>query len=98
MNIRALKILVAVLGVLLICGFAALAATAALRLSRRAPPPASAFIAPPIAMPANATIERMSIGSDRIVLAVMLSDGTRELLVIDLQTGLLLGTIPLHRR
>lgn len=98
MNIRALKALVAVLGVLLIGGFAALAATIALRLSHRAPPPASAFTAPPIALPAGATIERMSTGPDRIVLAVLLADGTRELVVIDLQTGHLLGTIPVRQR
>jgi hypothetical protein len=96
MNIRVLKILVVVMGVLLVGGFAALAATIALRLSHRAPPPASAFTAPPIALPAGATIERMSTGPDRIVLAVVLGDGTRQLLVIDLQTGRLLGTIPLR--
>lgn len=97
MNIRALKVLVVILGVLLLGGFAALAATIALRLSHRAPPPASAFTAPPVALPAGAAIERMSTGPDRIVLAVLLGDGTRELLVIDLQTGRLLGTVPLRQ-
>jgi hypothetical protein len=98
MNIRALKILVAVMGMLLVGGFAALAAVVAVRLSHRAPPAASAFTAPPVALPQGATIERMSAGPDRIVLEIALIDGTRQLLVVDLQTGRLLGTIPLRQQ
>ncbi|HTQ34620.1 MAG TPA: DUF6476 family protein [Stellaceae bacterium] len=98
MNLRFLKVLVAVMGAMLVVGVVVLAVTIAARLGHRTAPPAIAFTAPPIALPAGATIERISTGSDRIVVAVMLGDGTRELLVIDLQTGRLLGTIPLRQR
>jgi Family of unknown function (DUF6476) len=92
---RGLKILVTAMGVLLVVGFAALVATIAVRLSHRAPAPAVAFTAPPVTLPPGANIERLSTGPDRIVLAIALPDGTKQLLVIDLQTGRLLGTIPL---
>jgi hypothetical protein len=94
---RGLKILVTVMGVLLVVGFAALVAAVAVRLSHRAPAPvpAIAFTAPPVTLPPGAHIERMSTGPDRIVLAIALPDGTKQFLVIDLQTGRLLGTIPL---
>jgi len=95
---RGLKILVVAMGVLLVVGFAALVATVAVRLSHRPPPPAVAFTAPPVTLPAGAKIERLSTGPDRIVIAVALPDGTQQLLVIDLQTGRLLGTIPLRQQ
>jgi len=95
---RGLKILVVAMGLLLVAGFAALVAAIGLKLSHRAPPPAAAFAAPPIALGPGARIERMSTGPDRIVVAVALADGTRQLLVIDLQTGRLLGTIPLRQQ
>jgi hypothetical protein len=98
MNVRAMKSLVIAMGVLLILGFVALVATIAVRLSHRGPAPAVAFTAPPVALPPGAKIERMSTGPDRIVLAIALPDGTRQLLVIDLQTGRLLGTIPIAER
>jgi hypothetical protein len=93
--VRALKILVVAMGVLLVAGFVALVTTIAVRLSHRAPAPAVAFAAPPVMLPAGAKIERVSTGPDRIVVAIALPDGTKQLLVIDLQTGRLLGTIPL---
>ena len=97
MNLRLLKILVTVMGVMLVIGVVALAAAIAARMSRHAPPPGSTFTAPPIALPAGGKIEALSTGPDRIVLDVALPDGTTQLLVIDLQTGRLLGTIPLAR-
>jgi hypothetical protein len=98
MNLRLLKTLVVVMGVLLVAGAVVLAAAIATRLSHHAPPPANAFIAPPVALPPGAKIEAMSTGADRIVLDVALADGTRQLLVIDLPTGRLLGTIPLSQQ
>jgi hypothetical protein len=95
---RALKILVVAMGVLLVVGFIALVAAIAVRLSHRAPAPGAAFTAPALTLPPGAKIERVSTGPDRIVLAVTLPDGTQQLLVIDLQTGQLLGTIPLVGR
>ncbi len=96
MNQRALKILVAVMTALLIGGIAALAIGIAGKLAQRpAPRPAAAFTAPPITLPHGASIERMSTGPDRIILEILLSDGSAELVEIDLATGRLLGTIPL---
>jgi hypothetical protein len=50
----------------------------------------------PIEIPPGARIEAMSNGPDRVVLDVMLADGSRQLVVIDLATGRRLGTIPLR--
>ena len=98
MNLRFLKMLVAVMGIMLIAGVVALVAAIAARLSHRAPTsPPTAFTAPPIELPHGARIEAISTGADRITLELALSDGTRQLLVIDLQTGRLLGTIPLRQ-
>lgn len=93
---RSLKILVVVMGVMLAGGLVALVAAVAMRLAHRAPPPPVAFTAAPITLPHGATIETMSTGLDRIVLQVSLADGTVELVVIDLATGRLVGTIPLQ--
>jgi hypothetical protein len=95
MNIRALKTLVAVMGAMLVAGLVVLAAGIATRLARRPPAPAAAVTAPPITLPHGATIEQMSTGADRIVLEIGLTDGSAELVVIDLATGRLLGIIPL---
>jgi len=97
MNLRFLKILVAVMGAMLLAGVVALVATIAARLSHRASAlPPTAFTAPPITLPRGAKIETMSTGADRIVLQVDLADGSVKLVVIDLATGRLVGTIPLQ--
>jgi hypothetical protein len=96
MNIRALKILVAVMGVMLVAGVVVLVVTLAARFAHRTSPPPAAFTASPITLPQGAKIERMSTGPDRIVLAVGLADGGTELVVIDLATGRLMGIVPLR--
>ena len=58
--------------------------------------PSTAFTAPAISLPRGSKIETMSTGADRIVLQVDLVDGSVELVVIDLPTGRLVGTIPLR--
>ena len=95
---RALKILVVVMGVMLIVGFAALIAVIAGRVSRGGPSPATAcvFAGPSIDIPRGARIEAMTAGPDRLILALTLPEGGRQLLVIDLATGTRLGTIELH--
>ena len=104
---RALKILVVVMGILLIGGFATLIAVIAHRFKQQpeatavtaAPTPATAavpFTASPVELPAGSRLEAMAVGADRLVLHMMLSDGNRELLVIDLASGRRLGTIPLR--
>ena len=97
MNLRFLKILVAVMGAMLVVGVVVLVATITARMSHRASAlPPTAFTAPPITLPHGAKIETMSTGADRIVLRVDLADGSVELVVIDLAAGHLLGTIPLR--
>jgi hypothetical protein len=97
MNLRFLKILVAVMGALLVAGVVLLAVVIAGRMAHRSSPlPATPITAPPVALPHGASIERMSVGPDRIVLDVMLTDGSAELVVIDLATGRPVGIFPLR--
>jgi hypothetical protein len=96
MNLRFLKILVAVMGAMLAAGVVVLAIMIAARLGHRPVPPGAAFTAPPITLPHGASIERMSVGSERIVLEILLADRSAELVVIDLATGRPLGIVPLQ--
>ncbi len=94
---RALRILVVVMGVMLVVGFAALVAIIAGRVSRGpAATAAHGFGSPAIEIPRGARIEAMTAGSDRLVLALELPGGERQLVVIDLAKGVRLGTIELH--
>jgi hypothetical protein len=92
---RALKILVGVMGAMILAGVAVLAATVVGRVSKSTPPP-QAFMASAIDIPAGAKVESMSTGTDRVVLDLVLSDGSRELLIVDLASGRKLGTVPLR--
>jgi hypothetical protein len=96
MNLRALKILVTVLGLLLVAGIVLLVGAIGARLARRAPPPIASFTAPPVTLPQGAKIEAVGAGPDRIVLDIVLVDGTRQLIVLDATTGRQIGTIPLR--
>ena len=95
---RALKILVFVMGVMLVVGFATLVAVIAGRVSRGGPAATAAhgFAAPPIEIPRGARIEAMTAGPDRLILALALPEGGMQLVVIDLTKGVRLGTIELH--
>ena len=92
---RALKILVVVMGVMLIGGFALLVAVVAGRLPRGGSVPRS-FAATAIDIPRDARIEAMTAGADRLVLELVLPEGRRQLVVVDLATGARLGTIELR--
>lgn len=92
---RALKILVGVMAVMIVAGVALLIVAIADRVSRRAPSSAP-FTAAPIALPAGARVETLSVGGNRLVVDIVLPDGNRQLLVIDLATGARLGAIPLQ--
>ena len=94
---RALKILVVVMGVMLVGGFATLVAVIISRVAQRqAAVQTQPFTAAPLELPAGARIEALGVGSDRLVLHVALPDGNRELVVIDIASGRRLGAIPLH--
>jgi len=92
---RALKILVVAMGVILIGGFVLLVAVIAGRLSRGGSVPGS-FAAATIDIPRDARIGAMTAGTDRLVLELVLPEGARQLVVIDLATGTRLGTIELR--
>lgn len=105
MSLRALTILVVVMGAMIIAGLALIAAKVAGGLAQPAPraavtrsatasqPP---FAAAPIELPAGARVAAISTGTDRVVVDVALADGSRELLIIDLSTGRRLATVPLR--
>ena len=94
---RALKIVVIVMAIMILAGSAILIVVIAGRLrSEPAPTPAQPFAAAPIELPARARIETIGVGSDRLVLEIVLPDGERQLLIIDLATGRHLGSIPLR--
>ena len=95
MNLRFLKILVAVMGALLVVGVVVLAVSIAARMGHRPATPGQAFTAPAITLPHGASIEKMSVGADRIVLEILLADRFAELVVIDLATGRLVEMVPL---
>jgi hypothetical protein len=92
---RSLKIVVVVMGVMLIGGFALLVAVIAGKLSRGGDIPRS-FAATTIEIPRDARIGAMTAGADRLVLELVLPKGERQLVVVDLATGARLGTIELR--
>jgi hypothetical protein len=96
---RALKILVAVMGIMLVGGFATLIAVIAGRVAHRqqaSAPAATAFSGAPIDLPSGARTETMAIGDGKLAVALALQDGTRRIIVIDLASGRQLGAIPLR--
>jgi hypothetical protein len=95
---RALNILVVVMGVLIVIGFAALIAGIAGKLSRDRPGASveRPFGATAIDIPPGARIEAMTASQNRLILELALPNGGRQLLVVDLATGARLGTITLR--
>ena len=95
--LRALKVLVLVMGIMLVVGFAALVAVIAGRLSRGpTSPPAAPVAVSPLELTTGARIETIGVGADRLVIAVTLPDGTRQLLVVEIASGRRLGVIPIR--
>lgn len=92
---RALKILVIVLGVMLVGGFAALVVAVAMRASQSRLP-ITAIAAPPIELPSGTRIETMAIGNGNLALDIVLPDGSRQLRILDLATGRPISIIPVR--
>ena len=92
---RALKILVVVMGLMLVVGFAALVAGIAVKSSQTRLP-ATPLAAPAVDLPAGARIEAMAVGPDRLVLDIVLPDGDRQLRILDLASGRAVLVVPLH--
>lgn len=96
---RALKILVVVMGIMLVIGFAALLVAIAAKVSHRRPQAAAAdhpFPTTAVEIPRGARVEAMTTAPDRLILDLVLPDGGREIVLIDLATGARLGTIELR--
>jgi hypothetical protein len=96
--IRTLKVLVIVMGIMIVAGFAALVVMIAGRVSRGGPaiPPSTPLAAASLELPAGARIETIGVGAERLVIAVVLPDGNRELVIVDIASGRRLGMIPLR--
>ena len=94
---RALKVLVVVMGVLLIGGMIVLVGTIASRMGRpaaEAPRPGFGDVA--IDLPAGATLTARDVVGDRLVLTVALPGGGHRLLVFDPRSGTVLGSLELR--
>jgi hypothetical protein len=92
---RALTVLVIVMGVLIVVTTGVVIAVIAGRLSHHmgeAPAVASGAVS----IPKGARVEAMTATGDRLVLDLLLADGSRQLLVIDLAHGRELGAIALR--
>jgi flagellar biogenesis protein FliO len=96
--LRALKVLVVIMGIMLVVGFAALVVVIAGRVSRGGPasPTSAPLAAASLDLPTGTRIEAIGVGAERLVLAVVLPDGTRELVIVDIASGRRLGSIPLR--
>ena len=98
---RALKVLVVVMGVLLIAGVAVVIVTIMSRLTQKATPAvtAAAHLAPfdntTVMLPPDSLVMEVQGTGDRILLRLDLKDGTEMLLVLDAATGTELGRIKL---
>jgi hypothetical protein len=97
---RALKLLVVVMGVLLVAGTAALIAAIIDRASHRAAaPPLSAargFERAVIDLPAGARVLDSAAADGRLVVRIGLAEGGEQLILIDPASGARLGTIELR--
>jgi hypothetical protein len=100
---RALKVLVAVLGVLLIAGVVALGVGIAYRLNHGhlAPSPTTERMVPLggaprlVTLPAGAKILGAQSDGDRVMVRLGLSDGSESLMLLDWKTGAILSTLNL---
>jgi len=101
---RALKILVVVLGVLLLAGVVGLGLAIVNRLnhSHPAPAPATARAMAPggaprfVTLPAGAKILGAQSDGDRVMIRVGLADGSERLMLLDWKTGAVLSTLNLR--
>jgi hypothetical protein len=94
MPMRGLTAAVLVMGLMIVAGVTAIVA---MTVHRMASPAASRpFVAAPLELPVGSRIETIGVSADRAVLALVLPDGSRQLLVIDLASGRRLGAIPLQ--
>jgi hypothetical protein len=99
---RALKVLVVVMGILLVAGFAVVVVTIVGRMAQRATPATPAahlasFGNATVMLPADSLVMEVQGAGDRILLRLDLKDGGEMLVVLDAATGAELGRIKLER-
>ena len=93
---RALKVLVIVLGVLLVVGIVALIVGIVTRGPRPAEPARRGFGERIVELPRGAVLADRQVVGDRLVLTISLPDGGHRLLVVEPGSGTVLGTIELR--
>jgi Family of unknown function (DUF6476) len=94
---RALTVLVIVIGIVIVIGFGVVAAVIAGRMAERERAAAvHGFASSTIDIPRGTRIEAMTTASDRLIVDLALPDGGRRLIILDLATGARLGTIELR--
>ena len=100
-QVRALKIAVIVMGLLLVGGFAFVLAVIVYQASRGAqdkasplPPAAAGGVAAELAIPKGASVTALSLDGDRLALHLNSASGP-EIAVIDLKTGTIIARIKL---
>jgi hypothetical protein len=96
---RGLKIIVAVMGVLLVAGTAALVAAIIGRLDRSRSPPVATASGPAaisVELPAGARILATALDGDRLLVRVGLGEEGEQLLLFNARTGAEIAVIALH--
>jgi hypothetical protein len=101
---RALKVLVVVMGMLLVGGTTALIVAVIERARQHLAEPAAAPPAPPgrgfgravVDLPAGARVIAVEPAGERLVVRIGLAEGGEALILIDARTGAKLGTIELR--
>lgn len=101
---RALRLLVIVLGVLLVGGTLALVGAIIVRSqhgseSRSGPPAISSMAAAydtALDLPAGAVVQSLQTAGERLLIHLVLSDGRQQIVVLDLASGARRGTIELR--
>jgi hypothetical protein len=95
-NIRLLKTIVIVLGVLIVAALAVVVGTIAVRLGGPGTPLAGpGFGERTLALPEGARLVGIAAAGDRLALHVELPDGSARLVMVDARTGERLGSLDL---
>ncbi len=104
---RALKVAVVVMGILIVVGLAVIAATIIKRTSSGDAAPASSgvlaassaagFAPLTVSLPSDSMMIGAAVGDGKLVIQAELGDGTRRLVVVDLASGRELGRIDVRR-
>ncbi|MGH6976233.1 MAG: DUF6476 family protein [Stellaceae bacterium] len=99
LKMRALKLLVIILGVLLLAGIVTLATAVVWRIDHghpaTAPKPMTAPAAQRVVLPAGAKIVAIDVAAGRLVARVDMAGGGVHIFVFDLATGAEIATIEL---